>query len=189
MVGLEDGLLPHAWAQDERRDIEEERRLCFVGLTRARERLTLTFARYRMHHGQQRRQTPSPFVREIGGGSGLARSSLVSQELVFESAGPDNEDGRDTVQSLTGWRNRRSRDAGGAGQEEADEDAAIRAAARPEGGLYRLGLLVRHRTYGLGTIVDVFGSGEEAKVCIRFPTVGEKTFVAGFARLEIIERK
>jgi DNA helicase-2/ATP-dependent DNA helicase PcrA len=66
MVGLEEGLLPHSRAvKGSLREIEEERRLCFVGMTRAQERLTLTSARYRMFRGITERTLPSTFLREL----------------------------------------------------------------------------------------------------------------------------
>jgi DNA helicase-2/ATP-dependent DNA helicase PcrA len=66
IVGLEEGLLPHSRAlKGTLRELEEERRLCFVGMTRAQEKLTLTHARYRMFRGITERTIPSPFLREL----------------------------------------------------------------------------------------------------------------------------
>ena len=66
IVGLEDGLLPHARYRDDPAQIEEERRLCFVGMTRAKELLVLSHARFRMVRGMATRNTPSRFIREMG---------------------------------------------------------------------------------------------------------------------------
>lgn len=66
ILGLEDGTLPHARYRDNPGDIEEERRLCFVGMTRAKEQLTLSYASFRMSRGVAMRSAPSPFIREIG---------------------------------------------------------------------------------------------------------------------------
>jgi len=66
LIGLEEGLLPHVTAESER-EIEEERRLCYVAMTRARKKLTLTAAKSRMMHGTREDRADSRFVREIGG--------------------------------------------------------------------------------------------------------------------------
>jgi DNA helicase-2/ATP-dependent DNA helicase PcrA len=65
IVGLEDGLLPFRRDDESPADIEEERRLCFVGMTRAKEELTLTHARYRMRHGQTLRNVESEFLGDL----------------------------------------------------------------------------------------------------------------------------
>ncbi|MDH3583554.1 MAG: UvrD-helicase domain-containing protein, partial [Phycisphaerae bacterium] len=74
MIGLEDGLLPHARALDDPREMEEERRLCFVGITRARQHLLLTHARYRTIRGLRQRTVPSLFLKQMG------REGLVEED-------------------------------------------------------------------------------------------------------------
>jgi DNA helicase-2/ATP-dependent DNA helicase PcrA len=66
MIGLEEGLLPHGRANESEADLEEERRLCFVGITRAMRRLMITSAKYRTHRGMSERTIPSRFLEELG---------------------------------------------------------------------------------------------------------------------------
>jgi DNA helicase-2/ATP-dependent DNA helicase PcrA len=80
IIGLEDGLMPHVMAEEDGRDIEEERRLCFVGITRAQQELTLTYARYRMLRGVTMRQGPSVFLQELGE-QGVQRQMLSHDEV------------------------------------------------------------------------------------------------------------
>ncbi len=65
LVGCEDGLLPLSWGPDDEVDVDEERRLFFVGMTRARSRLFLSLARRRHWRGEMRETTPSPFLQDI----------------------------------------------------------------------------------------------------------------------------
>src|SRR5262249_48125205 len=71
MIGLEEGLLPHSRARESDAALEEERRLCFVGITRAMSRLLITSAKYRTHRGMTERSVPSRFLQELGDGTHL----------------------------------------------------------------------------------------------------------------------
>ncbi|NIA21274.1 MAG: UvrD-helicase domain-containing protein [Anaerolineaceae bacterium] len=184
IVGMEQGLLPHAMAEEDGRDIEEERRLCFVGMTRAKKKLTLLFAQYRMQRGQTNRQGPSVFLEEIGE-SGVQRRLLDEPVAGYGAYHPS---------ANKGWANGRTRRYPAGRQTAADrqrhadleEDARLRAALPQDDSPYRKGLQVRHPTYGVGIITRLAGSGEGTNVYVRFPHVGEKAFKAAFARLAIL---
>ena len=201
MVGLEQGLLPHVMAEEEGRDVEEERRLCFVGMTRARRRLTMTMARYRMQYGQTNRQSPSVFLREIG-------SDGVRRDMLPESQWDSSAGGAPGYGSSRGKSFGAGRSSGGYGSRRRtpayrapaalsdgptyepvdDEDTLIRSAASAESSCpYHAGQRVRHATYGLGKITSVSGSGPDTKVTIHFSHIGVKTFAAGVAKLRILE--
>jgi len=180
MIGLEERLLPHVMAEEQDRDVEEERRLCFVGMTRAKQRLTMTFTRYRMHRGVTGRQMSSRFLEEIGE-AGVERQVLA-----------DADGGHDAAPAPHSGRTFTRRRAASAGPRyeptAAGEAAAIEAALPHDDSPFRPDQWVRHPTYGVGTILGVSGSGEGVKVRIRFPHLGEKTFAARFARLEILDK-
>lgn len=192
IVGLEQGLLPHAMSNNEQRDIEEERRLCFVGMTRAMHKLVLSYARYRMHRGQTQRQMPSVFLNEIGE-PGVERH--VSESSFFEG-----EAGGYRASAAAGSSGSSLGDKFGSGRridrdqefvqespaEPAISQSALPAAKDESGRSYRAGQLVQHPTYGLGTVVEVRGSGEAARLTVRFPHTGEKKFAASAARLKIV---
>jgi DNA helicase-2/ATP-dependent DNA helicase PcrA len=160
LVGLEEGLLPHSRsvASDDRDALEEERRLCYVGMTRARERLRLAWARSRLVFGQRRLAEPSRFLTEI------PREALVA------SGGP----GRPVAAA---------RGPAGAIRAGASVDRAPLppAAATPA---LRPGARVRHPLFGVGTVVRSDGAGDDLKVTVSFAGIGAKRLVARFAGLE-----
>ncbi len=157
LVGLEEGLLPHSRsvASDSRDSLEEERRLCYVGMTRAMERLQLTWAASRMLFGQRRMSEPSRFLTEIPREGVTASGGLRRAPLP----------GRRDVAALSGPR------------------ARVGPAA-PGGGPLRPGARVRHPLFGIGTVLRSDGAGEDLKVTVSFAGIGAKRLVARFAGLE-----
>ncbi len=154
LVGMEEGVFPHAAASREGRAIEEERRLCYVGMTRAMERLTLTWARERRRYGSRTFGVPSRFLGEIP-------SELVEGD-VPEEAASRGEPSLDYSYAQDG-----AAEAGGEG---------LTSVVR--------GMRVRHPIFGVGTVLDVSGSGPRQKLRIRFERVGVKTVVLRYANLE-----
>ena len=88
MVGMEEGLLPHSRSIVDGRSIDEERRLCYVGVTRARETLTLTLCKARMKWGKARPQIPSRFLMEMRGETEKAKRAAEAAEKLFRGEGP-----------------------------------------------------------------------------------------------------
>jgi DNA helicase-2/ATP-dependent DNA helicase PcrA len=88
MVGLEEGILPHQRSVMEGRGVDEERRLCYVGVTRARETLTLTFAKGRMKWGKPRPSIPSRFLMEMRGDTERAKRAAAAAEALYRQPPP-----------------------------------------------------------------------------------------------------
>jgi DNA helicase-2/ATP-dependent DNA helicase PcrA len=192
VVGAEEGIFPHLRALTEPDELEEERRLAYVGITRARERLFISHAWSRTLFGSTQYNPPSRFVEEIP-------VELIEQ--IGES--PRRGSGRASLREHDGWAQaRRSRLSRPADDEvwsqhrERVVDAALRAGERsqaaPTGAeelALRLGDDVRHATYGEGVVVDLRGSGEKAEARVRFPDLGEKTFLLAWTPLERVGRR
>jgi len=162
IAGCEDGLLPHIRNRDDPDRLEEERRLFFVGMTRAERHLTLTCARYRRLRGRLGRSTASPFLGEI------APETLQS---VDETTGT----------APTAFRHKGS----GEGYRQPGADRVVRPERDSRTGL-AVGQVVRHPTYGLGRVARFATSGGRRMVRIRFNTVGEKLMDPALARLETV---
>jgi DNA helicase II / ATP-dependent DNA helicase PcrA len=165
MIGLEENILPHARARESEADLEEERRLCFVGITRAMRRLLITSARYRTIRGIPERSIPSRFLGELG-----------RQHLLIS-------DQSDALGDLEGWA-----DSVGFSEGETryggrgPARAAPRANSNP-GARFPVGSMVRHPQFGMGRVLSITG-GANARAQIQFQDVGTKTLVLEFARLE-----
>lgn len=199
LVGLEHGLLPHQRSL-EAGDIEEERRLCFVGMTRAREELYLSCVRLRTLRGSPTPQSPSRFLRE------LPREAVVWESEPPRAGRPEalrREDGTELLPegvdeahlvrrrlraSPAGLRRRRE-----AGEEPvfSPDDPAIPSAPVPPESPYAgwgPGTLVQHRDYGLGQIVAIHPNPGMTTATIRFARHGEKSFVLEKAPIERVAR-
>jgi DNA helicase-2/ATP-dependent DNA helicase PcrA len=162
LVGLEEGLLPHSRSLTGPEALEEERRLCYVGMTRAMERLHLSWARSRQVFGQRRISEPSRFIEEI------PTDSLERTGGLFRRPG-------------RAWEGR-----AGASQIRPPGPLAVPAAAAPDNEDLRPGARVRHPLFGVGTLLRRDCAGEDLKVTVSFPGVGAKKLVARFAGLEIV---
>jgi len=175
MVGCEEGLLPFQPMNGSVRDIEEERRLAFVGMTRAKDRLVLTSARYRMLRGQTSRQAVSPFLSEIG-----SESVTWSDRSDYE---PGPRHGALTVDQFN-----RARSDGGfySPQEERPIIEALQAAeGMPEefAGLHP-GRRVRSEKFGPGTLQSISYDGTRTRAVILFDRAGKKTLILESAKLK-----
>jgi DNA helicase-2/ATP-dependent DNA helicase PcrA len=156
LTGLEDGVFPHLRSLGDPDELEEERRLCYVGITRAQERLYLCHAWSRTLFGRTEFYPPSRFLSEIpeelvralgetkpsGGGYGSHREAVVSAALASSPARTSN------VPAL------------------------------------RVGDDVDHETFGEGVIIDLIGEGERAEAVVRFRDVGEKRLLLAWAPLQ-----
>jgi DNA helicase II / ATP-dependent DNA helicase PcrA len=168
--GLEEGLFPHSRASDDEADLEEERRLCYVGITRAQRRLVLTSAARRRVFGDYQSTDPSRFIDEIP-------AELV-EELPSSFVSPQSSFSNFRTSSY-----RRGGSPGGKVREEQpayayeNEDQSLPLGLKP-------GLRVRHAQFGVGTIVSVEPLSDDTKLVVRFTSVGQKTLRAKFAKLE-----
>ena len=171
VAGLEEGLLPFYSSSIERKELEEERRLLYVGMTRAMRKLTLTHARIRFRFGEMSYQSPSRFLEEMGGGAVATESAHRGSP--FRSASPA---------PATRTRRKPSGPAEGfVPDEQPDYDSeALTADA------LKAGKFVEHEIFGKGKIVYVAGSGESLKAVVDFPQVGRKNLLLKYARLKIV---
>ncbi|MDX1623994.1 MAG: UvrD-helicase domain-containing protein [Gemmatimonadota bacterium] len=180
IAGCEENLFPLARAIESPREYEEERRLFYVGLTRAQDRVLLTYAHERYRWGQTTVAGPSPFLNELpdelveweeepmsawGGWSGKRTS--------FRFAGGSDDSGGS--RGASAWDSVAVDEPAGAVEPEDESDLA------PD---YRPGERVVHESFGPGTIKAVSGVGRDLKVTVRFDRAGEKKLVARFAKLE-----
>jgi DNA helicase-2/ATP-dependent DNA helicase PcrA len=169
--GLEEGLFPHSRSVDDEVELEEERRLCYVAITRAQRRLVLTSAARRRVFGDYQATERSRFVGEIP-------PELVDEvPSSFVSPQPSFSDYRSS-------RIRRGNDSGRVREAPViyayeDEDQSSPVGLKP-------GAKVRHPTFGVGTILSVEALDDDTKLVVRFISVGQKTLRAKFAKLEMV---
>jgi DNA helicase-2/ATP-dependent DNA helicase PcrA len=188
MAAVEEGLLPHERSWDDEDEVEEERRLAFVGMTRAKEELYLCHAKTRDFRGLARRVVPSTFLFQMPE-EGVERIDL-SGEAGHSAAFAEWRDGQGVDQEVwaeTGIippRMRAPSVASGHPQIETSGEPATSAGAKGEA--YAEGMLVRHALYGPGRVTSVSGYGVMRKIKVRFSSHGEKTFVAEKAKLAIV---
>ncbi|HUP59091.1 MAG TPA: UvrD-helicase domain-containing protein [Thermoanaerobaculia bacterium] len=195
LAGMEEGILPHSQSLEENEDLEEERRLCYVGMTRARELLFCLHAFERRLHGRFREQSPSSFLDEI--------PYAVKEEVRLANAyrAPQQPSWREKPME------RRPPTGRPAGVQPAPkpksgsvngvlsffqntpvqfDPAAIRSAKQSESGggaELKRGQRVKHDQFGIGTILTMEGSGPDAKLSVYFERHGTKKFIAKFAKL------
>jgi len=190
LTGMEDGICPHSRSINEEKGIEEERRLVYVGMTRARKTLTLTRAVYRRVFGneqQMRASLPSRFLAEIP--SELVETVRGSMAEIGETRRyePDPEYSY-SAEEFTRRVRGISTPAARAPQKRAATSTtpSFGRSAMKRGGQADplLGQKVRHPEYGVGTVVGVEGEDDDRRVSVSFPGRGTKKFVERFAQLQ-----
>lgn len=176
LAGMEDGLFPSymSISTGDESDIEEERRLCYVGITRAKETLIMSAARMRTVRGETQMNRTSRFVREI------------PKELLAESAQMLKKNSE--YSSITGKDHmelpvrKRGQVAFNSYQREAISNTVFdkKTDSAPD---YTVGDRVRHIKFGEGTVADMINGGRDYEVTVDFDTAGRKKMFAGFAKL------
>jgi DNA helicase-2/ATP-dependent DNA helicase PcrA len=170
VLAVEEGLLPHQRAAENNEELEEERRLCYVGITRAMKELYLCHARMREFRGQVRYCVESSFLREL---PPQVERIDSSQSRNYARSGA--EEYRSRIAPVTpDWAETREKTS--------------TASSGHEEELAR-GVVVMHDEYGVGTVGEVTGYGAMKRVKIRFPSSGEKVFVASKVKLRIVSKK
>ena len=166
LAGLEDGLFPLARSAGEPGGLEEERRLCYVGLTRAREKLYLSWARTRYRTGRLELSEPSRFLEALPAGALEERSTTPLWDR--------------------GARGMRGAARGGRVQRPAPAELDWEVEASQDAPRYATGERVRHRKFGGGVVRAVSGSGRELKVTVEFDDqeIGTKQLLVAYAGLE-----
>ena len=177
LTGLEEGLFPHENSAQEVDGLEEERRLMYVAITRARKRLYLSFSQTRMLHGQTRYHIRSRFLEELPEG---ALKWLTPRQGAGRSSWGGARSG-----PFSGWDDAPARGPawgqGAAGTSPADRRLA---AAFDRGLPWRIGQTVAHARFGEGVILDIEGSGGDARVQVNFGPSGVKWLALSVAKLE-----
>lgn len=163
LVGLEDGIFPHIRSLDDPEQMEEERRLMYVGVTRAKDQLFLTWARYRTQWGQTKPCVPSRFLKEAP----IEHLSGYTIPQVTEPVRTASKQREEWTEPMDTWEA-----APGTGLRIRDE--------RPN---FDVGDRVRHTTWGTGTIHQIMGNGDRATYIIDFPGLGRKILDPRFAPL------
>jgi DNA helicase II / ATP-dependent DNA helicase PcrA len=210
LCGLEEGLFPHSRTFLQPDDIEEERRLCYVGMTRAMDTLILTRAVYRRRYGTDlpEASVPSRFLEEVPSGlveelAGSRRRKQSSQTRVSTPQEPREQTHyayEDEDQSTANWaapNPPRAPAYSGRSYNSIDNIAEFFASRGKKFNLpktlveeprgkkgFKPGQKVRHPKYGEGTVYHREGEGEEAKITVQFPRFGLKKLVEKYAQLE-----
>ena len=158
LVGMEDGLFPHKMSIDEPGRIEEERRLCYVGITRAGRQLTMSYANQRQLHGKTFDNIPSRFLKEI---PEETLKPLHSDVRVYSHQ----------PTSASKYKSSSSKPLFG-GQANNDYQGL------------RIGQMVTHPKFGQGVVLSLEGSGQSARAQVQFKNIGSKWLVIAFAKLQ-----
>ncbi len=168
LAGMEDGIFPSymsIMADNSREEIEEERRLCYVGITRAMKKLTMTAAKMRMIRGENQFNAVSRFMKEIPADY-LERGCEVQKEKIFEM--PKNDSYRERKRNFLE-------------KPKAVQQFTVTKADSLE---YGVGDRVRHMKFGEGVVADITEGGRDYEVAVDFDNFGRKKMFASFAKLK-----
>lgn len=165
IVGLEDGYFPHELSKGNEMEVEEERRLLYVGMTRAMEKLVITNSASRYIFGSLKERKPSPFLGEIPAEhlklvAGIAPMRKTGWGDLFQGGSRQGKYG--------GWP-----------EAALPEQGSVNSEFRP-------GVRVHHKTFGVGVVLSTEGSGDGLKVIVSFSRFGKKVLLARIAKLEIM---
>jgi DNA helicase-2/ATP-dependent DNA helicase PcrA len=176
VTGLEEGLFPHNNSMNSDRELEEERRLFYVGMTRARKRLYLSCANMRRRMGHIEGVKPSRFLYEVPEHSldqAVGRPAATTGSLFGDDLQP--------YVAGVGRRHRRFD-----GDEPPQVQPEYESFSQEEVAAYRVGMRIRHDAFGAGVVRKVEGQGEQTRVTVIFDTGGERKFLAQFAPMRPI---
>jgi DNA helicase-2/ATP-dependent DNA helicase PcrA len=202
IAGMEEGLFPHSRAAASDEELEEERRLCYVAITRAQRHLYITHAMRRRTFGEEHPAEPSRFLNEIP--LELLENMSAGPSWLGFAARSETRHNRDALSALKGearepYKKRSTfsgktynsvesvrdffnRQTGSQAQSSAPPRAS--ETSSQAGGEFRIGARVRHARYGVGVVLRTEGAGPDAKLTVSFPGFGQKKFIARYAALE-----
>jgi len=175
VIGLEEGIFPHFASLEDPAAIEEERRLCYVAMTRAMERLYLCNATLRRMHGQTRYNPPSRFLAEI------PDELVVGRRKRFFGLGREAAAGASESPRAT-----RATERVPAPRESGPRVDYSEAQWSPDDAPYRVDQRVEHPIFGAGRIMEVVGAGPAAKATIKFERAGVKVIKLKYAQLRLV---
>lgn len=165
LTGMEEGTFPHSMSMDSESEIEEERRLCYVAVTRARKKLYTSYCRYTRKYGSIEERLPSRFFKEVPTELFDNGSSIPEEYRYFPESAP-----------LTGNRK----------PVEQKSDSTKKSIPNPVENEIKPGSKVIHKDYGQGKVLEVTGSGDNKKVKISFG-FNQKSFLLAYTKLELIK--
>ena len=168
LCGMEEGLFPHQRSSEDPVQLEEERRLCYVGITRAKQLVYMTHAESRRLHGSDSYPTPSRFLKELP-------TDVLSEVRIGGGYAAPPGARMAASRREQGTRFGSARAAGRSGAQFQE---------RPEG--LTLGQRVRHTKFGEGVVLSYEGQGSHARVQVNFESAGSKWLVVSYAGLEAI---
>ena len=195
IVGLEEHLFPSDMSGDDERQIEEERRLMYVAMTRARKYLTLLFATTRFKYGSVDFCTPSRFLKDIdsrylsmAGGAvplgtvpfGTVSSTFMPKKDFTRKTVPNG-----TVPNGTAFEAKPEKKPWEQGKFQKVTESMLKDSAPAQA--LKVGNVIEHERFGLGTVLSVEGTGGDTKAVIKFLNLGEKTLLLKFARYKVLK--
>jgi DNA helicase-2/ATP-dependent DNA helicase PcrA len=203
LTGLEDGLLPHSRSLDDGEELAEERRLLYVGITRAKDQVFISHAFRRSFYGDSSVSTPSRFLSDIpvelteGSAASVRRRNSISRASTWSESGAIQSSPRSrraSQVSRQSWPEGQENAAGSAGKKSMPvprvelEDSFEHPLDRRESGpQFQTGQRVRHARFGEGTVIESKVTGNDEEVTVAFPGEGIKRLAATFANLVVIE--
>jgi DNA helicase-2/ATP-dependent DNA helicase PcrA len=172
IAGLEEGLFPHSRSAEDNDELEEERRLCYVGMTRARRQLVLTGAARRRVFGEYQSCEPSRFLDEVP--ANLMERITPTPSPRYDSAfAHAHYDFRTNPYGRKGGGRFKERESSYAYEDEDQSSTGV-----------RMGMRVRHAQFGVGTVTAVEEHNDDLKITVKFVSVGVKKLLAKYAKLE-----
>lgn len=177
VIGLEEKLFPISRAYDKPSDMEEERRLMYVAITRAEERLFMTYANSRFMYGRRQYTMPSRFLKEIGYAPKL-KTPVYENENYFSSGFAKSNY---SYESKGNYENNTSFGIGTENLKGSFSNQSTKS--QVDVSIYKVGQSVVHTRFGLGKIISIKGTDAD----IKFETLGVKTLILSLAPLEIVE--
>ena len=180
IAGMEENLFPHIKSRENPKQLEEERRLFYVGLTRAKEKIFLTSTSSRRFYGEEKRSTPSRFVAEIPKELLVWESYNVPSPESSSSKGGRGREGSLKRKWTLPAVNRNGVGMRGANGKHSPKGVSLNGG----GGLYVVGERVEHQAFGQGIVRNVEGDRDGRKVVIMFPGMGVKTIMETFVGLK-----
>jgi len=196
IVGMEEGLLPHYRRGDEIEDLEEERRLCYVGITRAKKRIFLSRAEKRSTFGVGRANLPSRFLEELPMELMQLEERQGKMETLFSQGSSMVDQGADGSTHISWDHHFQQAEQGEedltkehvfSGRQEMVLSPVDETRPWEEFFQLRVGMKVRHPKFGEGRVRSIEGMNEDQKATIVFQTVGSKRLKVRYAHLEILE--
>ncbi len=200
VVGLEEDLFPSAMAKDEFRGLEEERRLFYVAITRAKEFCMITYAKSRFRNGQINACNPSRFLRDIdtdylnvnagvlgsGGFGVLNRPETYTKELFDYSSNTRTTHPERSVQRESTLLPQPKNESFGQPKFVNARTATPKTSAGSNAGEVGVGAIIKHERFGIGKVTAVTGDIDSRKATVEFENSGVKQLLLKFARIEII---